>query len=54
MVIAPPAGALVESLPEDYEVVTLSDGNVYYKVDNTIYRMTIDDGKPYFEVVGQM
>ena len=54
MVIAPPAGALVESLPEDYEVVTLSDGNVYYKVDNTIYRMTIDEGKPYFEVVGQM
>lgn len=54
MVIAPPAGALVESLPEDYEVVTLADGNVYYKVDNTIYRMTIDEGKPYFEVVGQM
>ena len=54
MVIAPPAGALVESLPEDYEVVTLSDGNVYYKVDNTIYRMTVNEGKPYFEVVGQM
>ena len=52
-VIVPPAGALVESLPEDYETVIL-DGNQYYKVDNTIYRMVINDGKPYFEVVGQI
>lgn len=52
-VIVPPAGALVEALPEDFETVTL-DGNEYYKVDNTIYRMVINEGKPYFEVVGQM
>lgn len=52
-VIVPPAGALVENLPEDYQTVTLG-GNEYYKVDNTIYRTTISDGKPYFEVVGQM
>jgi len=52
-VIAPPAGALVESLPEDFDVVTLN-GKEYYRVDNTIYKMTISDGKPYFEVLGQM
>lgn len=52
-VIVPPAGALVESLPEDFETVILK-GNEYYKVDNTIYRMVINEGKPYFEVVGQM
>ena len=52
-VIVPPAGALVDTLPEDFEEVVLN-GNNYYKVDNTIYQMTIVDGKPYFEVVGQM
>lgn len=52
-VIAPPAGALVESLPEDFDMVTLNDGNEYYKVDDTIYKVTIAEGKPYFEVVGQ-
>ena len=52
-VIVPPAGALVESLPEDFDMVTLNDGNEYYKVDDTIYKVTIAEGKPYFEVVGQ-
>lgn len=53
-VIVPPAGALVETLPEDYDLVTLADGNEYYKVDDTIYKITISDGKPYFEVLGQL
>ena len=53
-VIVPPAGALVESLPEDFDVVVLADGNEYYKVDDTVYRVTIVEGKPYFEVLGQM
>jgi hypothetical protein len=53
-VILPPAGALVETLPEDFDMVTLSDGKEYYKVDDTIYRITISDGKPYFEVLGQL
>lgn len=53
-VIVPPAGALVESLPEDYDMVTLKDGNEYYKVDDTVYKVTIVDGKPYFEVLGQL
>ncbi len=52
-VIVPPAGALVESLPEDFEIVNLG-GKDYYKVDNTIYQMIVSEGKPYFEVLGQM
>lgn len=52
-VILPPAGALVETLPDDYEMVTLRDGKEYYKVDDTVYRVTISEGKPYFEVLGQ-
>ncbi|MBP5721118.1 MAG: hypothetical protein J6W82_08660, partial [Bacteroidales bacterium] len=53
-VIVPPAGALIKALPEDYEVVTLADGKEYYQVDDTIYRMTVSDGVPYFEVLGQI
>ena len=52
-VILPPAGALVETLPEDFDMVVLADGNEYYKVDDTIYKVAIVEGKPYFEVVGQ-
>lgn len=51
-VILPPAGALVETLPEDYEMISLG-GNEYYKVDDTVFRVTIVEGKPYFEVLGQ-
>jgi len=53
-VIVPPAGALIKALPDDYDTVTLSDGNEYYRVENTIYRMTVSDGVPYFEVLGQL
>ena len=53
-VIVPPAGALVETLPEDFDMVTLADGNEYYKVDDTIYRVVVLEGKPYFEVLGQL
>lgn len=51
--IVPPAGALIEELPDDYEVITLN-GVEYYKVDDTVYRMAVSEGKPYFEVLGQM
>ncbi len=51
--IAPPAGALVETLPEDYDMITLK-GNEYYKVDETVYKVTISEGQPYFEVLGQL
>ncbi len=52
--ILPPAGALIEALPDDYSEVTLSDGNEYYLVDDTVYRLILDSGKPYFEVLGQI
>ncbi len=52
LVIIPPAGALVDSLPEDYDVFTF-DGDEYYQVENTVYRVTAVSGKPYFEVLGQ-
>ena len=51
--IVPPAGALVSELPDDYDTITL-DGEEYYKVDDTVYRLTIIDGSPYFEVLGQL
>ena len=53
-VIVPPAGALIKALPDDYETVKLVDNNEYYRVDDTIYRMTVTDGVPYFEVLGQL
>lgn len=52
-VIVPPAGALVTALPDDYEVISLGGEN-YYKVDDTVYRLTLVDGVPYLEVLGQM
>ena len=33
--IVPPAGALVQSLPEDYDIITLN-GVQYYRVDDTV------------------
>ncbi|MBR3527525.1 MAG: hypothetical protein IKN88_07100 [Bacteroidales bacterium] len=49
-VIEPPIGALVEAIPTDYETVIIDD-EVFYQVDDTLYRLTIIDGIPYFEVV---
>ncbi len=51
--IVPPAGALVTSLPDDYEVIVMN-GIEYYMVDNTVYRTTLFEGMPYLEVLGQM
>ena len=51
--IVPPAGALVQELPDDYETITMN-GKEYYKVDDTVFQMTIIDGSPYFEVLGQL
>lgn len=52
--IIPPVGALVQTLPEDYDLVVLSDGNEYYRVDDTIFRTTVIEGTVYFEVLGQV
>ena len=51
--IVPPAGALVQELPDDYDTITIN-GDEYYKVDDTVYKLTIIDGSPYFEVLGQL
>lgn len=51
--IVPPAGAIVDALPDDYQTVTLG-GAQYYQVDDTIYRMVIIEGKACFEVLGQI
>ena len=51
--IVPPAGALVTSLPDDYEIIVMG-GIEYYMVDNTVFRTTVFEGEPYLEVLGQM
>lgn len=54
MVIVPPAGAMVDYLPEDFEEFEFN-GETYYKVDDTVYGMTIsEDGRACFEVLGQL
>ena len=52
-VIVPPAGALVNELPDDYDIIVLN-GVEYYKVDDTVYRLVLVDGVPALEVLGQM
>ena len=51
--IIPPAGALVTSLPDDYETIVMN-GIEYYLVDNTVYRTMLFNSQPYLEVLGQM
>ena len=51
--IMPPTGALVEYLPEDYTTFRY-DGSMYYRVDDTVYALTLSQGTPYFEVLGQV
>lgn len=45
--------ALVKTLPNDYQTVQIN-GHEYYLVDDTLYRLTVYDQEPYFEVLGQM
>lgn len=52
-VIVPPAGALVDELPDDMEKIRI-DGEVYYQVDDTIYEQVKIDGQKYYEVIGQL
>ena len=52
-VIVPPAGALVDRLPDDYETIVIG-GQEYYLVDDTVYRLTLVGGLPCLEVLGQM
>lgn len=51
--IVPPTGALVAYLPDDYTTFRRS-GNLYYRVDDTVYALTLIDGQPFFKVLGQL
>ncbi len=51
--ITPPAGALVDELPYDAQEVVIR-GYELYQVDDTIYRLIVENGQPLFEVVGQL
>lgn len=53
MTIIPPTGALVEYLPEDYTTFRRS-GELFYRVDDTVYALRLIDGQPLFEVLGQL
>lgn len=48
-VIEPPIGALVTEIPEDYDIVRAGDMTLY-RVENTLYKVTVIDGALYFEV----
>lgn len=51
--IVPPAGAIVADLPDDYDIIEM-DSEEYYLVDYTVYRIVVVEGRPYFEVLGQI
>ena len=51
--ITPPAGAIVEELPDDFDTIVLG-GTEFYRVDDTVYRVVMISGHPYLEVLGQM
>ena len=51
--IVPPAGALVDELPDDYDTIVFG-GVEYYRGDGTVYRMVMVGGRPCLEVLGQM
>ena len=52
-VIEAPIGALVTEIPADYDEIEL-DGETYYLVENTLYKVTVIDGALYFEVVSNL
>jgi hypothetical protein len=51
--IIPPTGAFVEYLPDDYTTFRRG-GNLFYRVDDTVYTLRFIDGLPIFEVLGQL
>lgn len=51
--IDPPAGALVDRLPANLRRFTI-DGRELYRYDDTVYRLVVVEGIPYFEVLGQV
>lgn len=50
-VVAPPIGARIDALPDGYEVFKIDD-KVYYRLDETYYKATVEEnGAVVYEVV---
>ena len=49
-VVVPPVGAIVESIPEGYQQLTI-EGQTYYIVDGIQYKPVIYDGEIWYEVI---
>ncbi len=50
IVVAPPVGAIVESIPEGYEKIEIN-GNSYYVVGGVQYKAVIFNGEIWYEVI---
>lgn len=50
IVVTPPVGAIVESIPEGYEKIDI-DGNTYYIVGGVQYKAVIFNGEIWYEVI---
>lgn len=50
IVVNPPVGAIVESIPEGYEKIDI-DGNTYYIVGGVQYKAVIFNGEIWYEVI---
>lgn len=49
-VVAPPVGAIVESIPDGYEQIMIN-GNTYYIVDGVQYKAVVYHGEIWYEVI---
>ena len=52
-VVEAPVGAQIDQIPSDYEEVQIN-GETYYKVEDTLYKPTVVNGRLVFEVVCTM
>lgn len=52
-VVPAPAGSLVRELPDGYEEIEI-EGVQLYKADGVLYKTTVYEGVPYFEVVATL
>ena len=50
VVVAPPVGAIVESIPDGYERIDIN-GNTYYTVGGVQYKAVIFNGEIWYEVI---
>lgn len=49
-VVAPPVGAIVESIPDGFEQLVVN-GNTYYIVDGVQYKAVVYHGEIWYEVI---